>query len=178
MVGGVELNEEALIKQARAGDKNALVSLVMDRQNEYYRLAFVHTGNPEDAMDALQDMIIILYEKINHLKNEAAFYAWSMTILVNCCRRITRQRRKLTWLDELSNSVFPPTNRLEQQIDIQAAIEKLSVPQREAIKLKFLLDMDYETMAKILQIPIGTAKSRVFNGLRNLKTVMEGSNDG
>lgn len=168
------MNDNTLIKQARQGDKDALINLVMAKQNEYYRLALVHTGSPEDAMDALQDMIIILCEKINQLKNEASFYTWSMTILVNCCRKIHRQQRKLTWLYELKDGFLPPTDHLEEKIDIQAAIEKLSAPQREAVKLKYILDMDYETMAKVLQVPTGTAKSRVFNGLRNLKIIMGG----
>jgi len=169
------LNDEALVAKAKMGDKEALISLIMTYQDDYYRFALIHTGNPDDARDALQDMIVILYEKIKRLQKDTAFKAWSMTILLNCCRRITRQRNKITWLDEIKEAVLPPSRQLEQQIDVQAALEKLSLPQREAVKLKYLIDMDYATMAKILKIPVGTAKSRVFNGLRNLKIMMGGS---
>ena len=59
-----------LIKQAKKGDKEALLNLVMAQQVDFYKLAYVYMKDKEDAMDALQDMIVILYENISTLKKE------------------------------------------------------------------------------------------------------------
>lgn len=166
--------DEVLVKRAKTGDKDALVDLIMAKQGDYYRLALVHTGNPEDAMDALQDMCIIASQKINRLQNNSAFYAWSMTILVNCCRRITRRPRLISFNQEI---IELPSSDLEKHLDLITALEKLKPAQKEAIKLKYLLELDYETIATVLKIPVGTAKSRVFVGLRHLKTMLGGIAD-
>ncbi len=57
-----------LVKKAKAGDKEAPVKLIMLRKDEYYKLAYAYTGEKEDTLDALSDMIIILYEKIRKLR--------------------------------------------------------------------------------------------------------------
>ena len=60
-----------LVKEAKRGSKDALVRLIMDEKQSYFRLAYTYTKNQADALDALADMIVILYEKISDLKNEA-----------------------------------------------------------------------------------------------------------
>ncbi len=64
---------ELLVKRAKLGDKNALVELIMQQNQEYYRLAYAFLSNKEDALDAMEDMIVILYEKIHQLRKGDAF---------------------------------------------------------------------------------------------------------
>lgn len=59
---------EAFSKKAQKGDKEALLKLVLDYKDDYYRLAYTYVENKHDAMDALENMIVILYEKINQLQ--------------------------------------------------------------------------------------------------------------
>ena len=63
------METEKLICLAIEGDKEALIRLIMDKKEEYYRLAYVYLNNKEDTMDALQDMIIILFKFIKKLRN-------------------------------------------------------------------------------------------------------------
>ena len=84
---------ELRVKRAKDGDKDALLNLIMDRKSEFYKLAFIYKMNREDAMDAMEDMIVILYQKIKSLKNNEFFYSWGKTILVNCCKNILRKRK-------------------------------------------------------------------------------------
>lgn len=72
-----------LVKQAKKGNKEALLQLINEQQDDYYRLALTYMGNSDDAMDALEDMIVSLYQHIAQLKKNEAFYSWSKTILVN-----------------------------------------------------------------------------------------------
>lgn len=76
------------VKKAKKGNKEALLHLIMSEKDVYYRLAFSYMGNAHDAMDAMDEMIVTLYEKIGQLKKEEAFYSWSKTILVNGCKRL------------------------------------------------------------------------------------------
>ena len=101
------------IKQIRKGNKDALIHLILERKNEYYKLAYVYLGNEEDAMDALEDMIVILYENIKNLRNPESFYSWSKKILVNCCKQILKKRNKIIPTEETPEQIY--VERYEQK---------------------------------------------------------------
>lgn len=61
--GGRNLEKRLLVKSAKNGDKEALLNLIMERKNEFYKLAYVYTENKEDAMDAMENMIVMLYQQ-------------------------------------------------------------------------------------------------------------------
>ncbi|MGB7604825.1 MAG: sigma-70 family RNA polymerase sigma factor [Lutisporaceae bacterium] len=171
------METEVLVKKAKKGDKEALVQLIMTEKQDYYKLAYVYMRNPEDAMDAMEDMIVILYENIDHLKNENSFYSWSKTILVNCCKNSLKKKNKvvLLELDELHEGY--QDNLVEQkdeQLRLDKHLQELNIKQREVIKLRYFMDMDYQSIAELLRIPVGTVKSRISIGLKKLKVVLGG----
>lgn len=169
------MDKKAQIKKAMAGDKDALVSLIMDRKNEYYRLAFVYMKNKEDTLDALEDMIVIVYSKIKSLRKEDAFYSWSKKILVSCCLNKIRKQKKIVLLDHLEQEdISNDFIAKDQELDLERELEKLSPKHLEVIKLRYYLDLDYETISKITNTPLGTVKSRIFNGLKNLRKSLGG----
>lgn len=168
------MDTAAWVRAAKRGDREALVRLIMGRKEEYYRLAYAFTGNREDALDALADMIIILYEKIHRLRQDASFSCWSRTILINCCKNILRQRKRLVPL-----SAIPETDagdgwrQKDEAIVLEQHLARLNEKQRDVLRLRYYLDMDYQTIAGVLKIPLGTVKSRIANGLRQLQKAME-----
>lgn len=166
-----------LVKEAKQGNKDALVRLIMDQKQDYYRLAYVYTKNQNDALDALEDMIVILYEKISVLRKEESFYTWSRTILVNCCKSILRKRKKVIPLGQLPEAVQEGEFRQkDEQILLDSALSRLNEKHQEVIKLRFYLDLDYQTIGDILKIPVGTVKSRISLGLKKLKVILGGEN--
>lgn len=173
-----------LVKKAKRGNKEALLQLIMEQQDVYYRLAFSYMGNQHDAMDAMEDMIVRIYEKIDQLKKEEAFYSWSKTILANSCKSLLQKRKKLVlvedWNEQIANDYAftgnPYENR-EQQIDIQQLLATLNENQREAIQLKYFHDLDYQTIAEMTDVSIGTVKSRIFQGLKKLRSRYGGDFD-
>lgn len=174
------------VKQAKKGNKEALLQLIMSEQDAYYRLAYSYMGNSHDAMDAMEEMIVTLYEKIGQLKKEEAFYSWSKTILVNGCKKLLLKRSKLVLLEDWSGNdekeadqsvLSDPYHRTEQLMDIQALLSYVNEHQKEAIQLKYFHDLDYQTIADITQVSIGTVKSRIFNGLQTLKNHYRGEQD-
>ncbi|WP_339320592.1 sigma-70 family RNA polymerase sigma factor [Paenibacillus sp. FSL R10-2734] len=174
------------VKKAKKGNKEALLQLIMSEKDVYYRLAFSYMRNAHDAMDAMEEMIVTVYEKIDQLKKEEAFYSWSKTILVNGCKKLLHKRNKLVLLEDWSTTEVrelgqavnsDPYHTSEQQIDIKALLLHINEHQREAIQLKYFHDLDYQTIADITEVSIGTVKSRIYHGLQKLKDHYRGDVD-
>jgi RNA polymerase sigma factor (sigma-70 family) len=169
------------VKQAQKGNKEALLQLILAEKDAFYRLALAYMGKEHDAMDALEEMIVILYEKIGQLKKADSFYSWSRTILVNHCRAMLKRRNKLILIEEWETDaagISDPYEQRDQHMDIRSSLERINPDQKEAIELKYFHDFDYESIARITNVSVGTAKSRVFNGLKKLKEWYGGEHNG
>jgi len=166
---------KALVQSSKRGDKESLSQLIMAQQNDYYKIAYVYTENRQDALDAVADMTVILYQHINKLKNDEMFYPWSKTILINCCRAIQRARVKVVYFAEYPEKPREERyNIKEMRADIIECIRRLNGYQQEVIKLKYFMDMDYEAISQISNVPLGTAKSRTAKALVKLKKCFGG----
>jgi len=172
-----------LVKRAKRGNKEALLQLIMSEKNIYYRLAYSYTGNKDDALDAMEDMIVILYEKIHQLQKEESFYSWSKSILVNCCKSLLQKRNRMVLLEDINSveqyelshqQVDNPYHKSEQQMDIQSLLLHINEYQREAIQLKYFHDLDNQTIANMTNVSLGTVKSRIFEGLKRLRSQLRG----
>ncbi|WP_432666412.1 sigma-70 family RNA polymerase sigma factor [Wukongibacter baidiensis] len=166
---------DKLIKDAKQGNKDALVQLIMAEKQDYYKLAYTYMRNKEDALDALEDMIVILYESIHRLKKEEAFYSWSKTILVNRCKKLLAKRKSFFSLEsvreEASEGGF---EQKDEQLILERHMAKLNRKHQEVLKLRYFLDLDYKSISDLLNIPIGTVKSRISIGIRRLKESLGG----
>lgn len=170
MERGERVTAIKLVKRAKQGDKEALIELIMTKKQEYYKLAYVYMKNEEDALDVMEDMIVILYENIHKLKKDDAFYSWSKTILVNCCKNLLRKRKKVVSLEAIEEDADEEIiEQKNQKIMLDGYLSKLSEKHQEVIRLRYFLDLDYETIAGLIKVPIGTVKSRISIGLKKLK---------
>lgn len=172
------MRTERLVKKAKKGNKEALLQLITEKQDEYYRLALTYMGNSHDAMDAMEDMIVSLYHSIPQLKKDASFYSWSKTILVNRCKKLLQQKNKIVPMENTQVSLEIPlrtadaTNsftQTEQRMDLTDMLSTLNANQHEAIELKYLHDLDLQTIADMTNVSIGTVKSRIFQGLKKMR---------
>lgn len=169
----MEFETIELVRQARRGDREALIQLIMNRQQEYYKLAYVYMKNEHEAMDVLEDMIVKVYENIGSLKDDRAFYSWSKTILVNCCKHNLRHRNRIVLVDRVPEEVYVESfAEQEAKLVLDQHWTRLSPKYQDVLKLRYYLDLEYEMIAQILQIPLGTVKSRIHAGLQKLKTSM------
>jgi RNA polymerase sigma-70 factor (ECF subfamily) len=124
-------------------------------------------------------MIVILYENITKLKKPEAFYSWSKTILINCCKQLIKKNKKLVLLEKIDEEPYlEKYEQKEQRTDLLKYMNLLSDEHGEAIRLKYFLDLDYKTIAEILDVPLGTVKSRIFLGLKKLRESMGGEYHG
>lgn len=173
------METELLVKRAKQGDKDALVELIMQQNQAYYKLAYAFLNNKEDALDAMEDMIVILYEKIHQLRKEDAFSYWSKAILVNCCKRLLRIRNKTVLLETIEEeSCEHGFKERENQLWLETGLAQLPEIHQEVIRLRYFMDYDYETIASVLKIPLGTVKSRLAAGLKKLKKTLGGEGHG
>jgi RNA polymerase sigma factor (sigma-70 family) len=170
MKRGEMVDAEVLVKKAKQGDQEALVQLIMAQKQDYYKLAYVYMKNNEDALDAMEDMIVALYENIHRLKKEDAFYSWSKTILVNCCKRLLRKRKRVLSLELIKEEPCEEVmQQKEDEIMLEQHLSQLNEKHQEVLRLRYFLDLDYQTIADIVKAPIGTVKSRISIGLKKLK---------
>jgi len=109
------------------------------------------------------------------LRNTEVFYNWSKTILVNCCKGIQRKKNKVLLTEEIIEGSFEECyESKEENLDILKQMKKLNIFQQEAIKLKYFGDMDYQSIAKLSKVPVGTVKSRIATGLKKLREAFGG----
>lgn len=167
------------VKKAKKGDNEALLQLILAEKNAYYRLAYSYMRHEADALDVLEEMILKLYERIGQLKKEESFYTWSKTILVNQCKRSLKRNNKVIPLGDqlevnkghINSTGISDYHQVEEQMDLQALLTHLNVDQREAIQLKYFHDLDYGSIAAMTRVSTGTVKSRIFQGIKKLRTL-------
>lgn len=170
--GRAKMNIERLVKKAKKGNKDALLQLIIHKQDELYRLAYSYMKNEHDAMDVLENMIVITYEKVNQLRDNQVFYSWCKTILVNECKQLLVKQNRQILIDDLTkfqDVSHDNTAEKQRQLEVNELLSNVSDTQREAIILKYIHDLDYETIAEVTGVSVGTVKSRVFNGIKKLQ---------
>jgi RNA polymerase sigma-70 factor (ECF subfamily) len=169
------------------------VKLDIDQiSNEYleriHRAALVLTGNPWDADDLTQETFLVLSRQASTFQGKSKVFTWLYGILINLERRerrryLTRQKGlKIVTERHESEAKSEPATKYTLEVSewkksLWAQVAKLSDGQRLALVLRFSEEMSYEEIAETLACPIGTVKSRLFNGLANLRELMHESQD-
>jgi len=165
------LDLEYLLGQCRAGDQLAWEALVRKYQARIFSLAFHYLGNTEEAKDAAQDIFLRIYRNIVQCQDAGMFLPWLIKISRNHCidlirRKAARPQTSNLPIDEIPEIANPDLNPEEKwkaksrRKLIHRALLQLSVLNREMVILKDIQGMKFEQIASLLNIPIGTAKSR------------------
>lgn len=163
---------ENIVRLAKKGDQDAFMTLVDRNITAYYRVAKGILSSEEDIKDAIQNTIIIIYNKLYTLKNIELFKTWSIRILINQCKKIYNTNKKLIKIDKIEKS---PTNSidLDSKIDLYNAISILPNELRIPTILFYFDDLSYKDISHILSIPEGTVKSRVFRAKEKLYKILK-----
>ena len=136
-----------------------------------FGVAFLILKNTYDCEDAMSAAIVKAYEHRNTLLKRGSFRAWFLRILRNEAYTILRERRKVFETDEIPESPqpFPDT---EQSLDLRTALMRLNADQRNVLYLK---EQGYslEEIAAVLQVPVGTVKSRISRAKETLRSYLE-----
>lgn len=167
--------------------KNEFMELVHNRTDILYRIALTYVKDKDLASDAVQDSILNAYKNLSNLKEKEKFNSWVTTILVNRCKEILRQNKKVSFFEfkeevlsesKINNSYYDKAyTNVENKIDVINMLQYIDEKYREVISLKYLGDYTIEEISKILNIPEGTVKSRLNFGIKKLKVLMEVKNN-
>lgn len=173
-------DDAQLIDEALAGGSAAFGQLVTRYQDRLYNTICHVVGCRHEAYDVVQDAFVQAFLKLDSFKRSAAFYTWLYRIAFNVA--VTRKRRskpttsveqtrEITGEDPASADADPSLN-LEQQeraTQVHAALATLSEEYRTVLVLREMDGCPYETIAEMLDLPVGTVRSRLHRGRMQLR---------
>jgi RNA polymerase sigma-70 factor, ECF subfamily len=165
-------DEAKWVLRAQCGDRDALEQLLRAVQPALRRYVAGLVG-AEDADDILQDVLIIVSRKLYWLEQPEVFRAWAFRIASRAAFRYLKKRKRWldatlnhTWLDELAApEITAPDDTILQLLDSPA----LTPASRAVLVLHFREEMPLAHVAAVLEIPLGTVKSRLAFGLKTLR---------
>jgi RNA polymerase sigma-70 factor (ECF subfamily) len=170
--------DRSLIDRARNGDLDAFESIVRARMDAVYRLTSAILGNEADARDAAQETFVAVWRQLPRLREPERFEAWLQRVAVNASRMTIRSRSRRRIREIPSSTVVALAERAAgappgDAAILDAALATLPVDQRAILVLHHLEGRPLAELATILEIPEGTAKSRLFAARRALADAID-----
>lgn len=167
-----------LVQRFIRGDNGAFDSLVRAHEDRVFSVCLRVTGNRETALDATQETFLTLYRKADRFTGKSAFSTWLYRVAVNTCYDVIRKQRR-RHADPLPDHVDPADNSAEADFssvelrpDVTEALAAIPEEFRAAVVLSDLEGFSIADVAAVLEIPPGTAKSRIFRGRRQLAEIL------
>lgn len=168
------------LARARDGDSSAFDALVEARVGSMLRTAMAITGDEAEARDAVQDALVAAWRQLDSLREPGAFDAWLTRILVNRCRRGLRRRIRIRDREvpvevvaEVAIAPGEPGTDVVERRALERAFDRLSVDERTLLVLHHFDGRPLASIAEVLGIPVGTAKSRLSAARRSLERALE-----
>lgn len=168
--------DQLLVKKAQKGDHLAYELLVKKYQSRILIVLAKMLKNQEDAKDMAQEVFIKAYRSLPNFRQDSQFYTWLYRIAINSAKNFLtskhhRQSELTDVIDDEQGTLDHPveintpetamlTGELEQTI--LAAVAALPAELKQAISLREFDGLSYEDIAKIMQCPVGTVRSRIF----------------
>ena len=156
------------MKAANRGDESAFEALYYRYRDWVVRLAYRFTGNPDDALDILQETFAYLIKKLPHFHLTARMTTLLYPVVKHLAATRRRKERRYVPGEEILEETAAPEARQTSREDLTAALGALPAGQREVVLMRFVDSMSVKEIARALKIPIGTVKSRLHNALRFL----------
>jgi RNA polymerase sigma factor (sigma-70 family) len=172
-----------LVERARSGDHDAFSTLVQAAGPRLLGAARLILRDPDRAEDAVQEALLLAWRNVQALRDPEAFDAWLYRLTVRACYRAAKTVNRRTVVElhvvpDREPAGDPDFSSLVVERDrVGRAIGRLPVDQRAVMVLHFYLDLPLTDAADILDIPVGTAKSRLHRGLEALRETMAQEGD-
>jgi len=192
----INIDDDVLVQQCRQGDSAAMERLIYKYQNRIYNTILKMCANPDDAAELTQDTFVKVIENIDKFEGRSSFYTWAFRIGVNLtlnhCKRSSKvaftsletERKENNWRPKqilkefLRNDASPDPAIVAQNKElcdlVQKALMKLDDTQRTVIVLRDIEGMNYAQITKVLELELGTVKSRLSRARNNLREIFEG----
>ncbi|MEO0586756.1 MAG: RNA polymerase sigma factor, partial [Planctomycetota bacterium] len=186
--------EEQLIAEIKAGNKSALGLLLESQQSRLYHVCLRMLGNADDASEACQDAIVKIIQSIGEFRGESRLSSWMIRIAMNQSLTLMRRQkvRRAVSLEapagsrgdqatELRRTLADgrepgPAQRVEwdeRRERVAAALASVDPDHRRVLVLRDVDGMDYAQIAEVLEVAVGTVKSRLFRARAALRERIE-----
>jgi RNA polymerase sigma-70 factor (ECF subfamily) len=188
----VSADDQGLIADCLRGNTAAFGALVRRYQDRLYNSVYRLVDNAEDAQDVVQEAFLSAYQSLDGFKGDSLFFTWLYRIAVNTAISLKRKQRVVLRIEagrdgeggiephdpsELSRPGHA-LEQAEQEQRIHRALGRLSPEHRAVLVLKDMEGQKYETMAEVLQVPIGTIRSRLHRARLELRELLERTEEG
>ena len=173
-------DDAQLIDLALKGQTEAFGQLVLKYQDRLYNTVFHVVGHAEDARDIVQEALVQAFVKLESFRRRSAFYTWLYRIAFNVAMTQRRRRRPTVSIDHAkeTSNMEPPDDddgpaeameRKERCRQVRQAIGRLAAEHRTVLVLREIDGCCYETISDILDLPLGTVRSRLHRARLQLR---------
>jgi len=184
----VSADDHRLIAEClHEGNALAFGELIRRYQDRLFNSVFRILGNVEDAQDAVQETFLNAFRSLDSFKGDAEFFTWLYRIAWNTAVSLKRKQRVVLSLhgDRNGHAGIDPLDgsdgnqpghaleKAEQERRVQDALTRLSPEHRTVLVLKEIENQKYETIAEILDLPVGTIRSRIHRARMELREILE-----
>lgn len=178
--------ERDLVERHRRGEREAFEEYYVAHAALIYNLTLRHCGDPELARDLTQEILLKAFRGLARFRGGSSLKTWTYRICINHCRsRLGRRRPPMQALQdeegrdrEIVDAERGPEELLlahEEQRRLAAALPQVDAQFREAIVLRDLEGLSYQEIAALLEVPIGTVRSRIARGREQLRAALGSS---
>jgi len=167
-----------LVRRAIEGDRDAFSSLVDASVDRLYAVATLILRDPDRAQDAVQEALMSAWKDVRALRDPDAWDAWLHRITVWACYRAAKKDRRRNRVelrvvpDPAASRTFDSADALADRDLVERQLNDLPLDHRAVIVLRFYLDLPLDEVGDILDIPVGTVKSRLYRALASLRESM------
>jgi len=175
------ISDETLVRDAQRGDVDAFSELVTRYQDRVYNTVYRMCNNHADALDCCQAAFLRAFEALPRYEARSSFFTWIFRIAVNAAisQRRARRSRPVQPLEDAAVIAIPAREGPEAAPDLQAerasvaeALAGLEEDYRAAVVLRDVEGLDYSQIAEVLNVPVGTVKSRLHRGRQILRQAL------
>lgn len=169
-------HDELLVRRAQRGDQKALDALLREHYDSVRAVCHRIVINSDDADDATQIALIAIVRALPSFDGRSKFSTWVYRIATNSAldelRRIGRRAIPHDSQIFVSMPVADASGGVDAQMDVSAALRQVPEEFRVALVLRHIADLEYDEIAIILDVPVGTVRSRLSRGRAQLSTLL------
>ncbi|PTY38925.1 RNA polymerase sigma factor RpoE [Saccharospirillum sp. MSK14-1] len=178
--------DQILVDKARKGDKRAFDLLVLKYQHRVATVITRYLRDQDAVADIVQEAFIKAYRALPNFRGDSAFYSWLYRIAINCANShldVSRRRPSqdgldidvLVSADELADLATPERLLVREQMEqrLQSTLNGLPEDLRVAVTLREFEGLSYEDIARIMDTPVGTVRSRIFRAREAIEVALD-----
>ena len=175
----LQRSDHDLLDAFLEGDNDAFSGLMERHEDRIFGLCLKMLHNRSDALEASQEIFITAFRRASSFRGDSAFGTWLYRIGINHCKDVLRKRKDVLYeSDQLEIERVDPRQRgvdetAALRLDLSRALAELPDDYREAVVMHDLGAVPYEEIAAITGVPVGTVKSRISRGRRQLARLLE-----